>query len=196
MAREAAQNTQRAARLLFSSAIIWRTGLFSSVRRPMAGGGGGKGLIPCHPVARQRVLRTKQGLRGEGGRRDGRHGCRRCGATDREGLVPVKAIEWVVDPMAHVRHSLSCQWCGQRRRLYFGVKRHKWERSNRAIVPRVAVCSALGGEPSGGRANPERQRHPLSKIVDCSSHCLASCVRPWHASTGSEKVTVINRPQG
>ena len=35
-------------------------------------------------------------------------------------------------------------------------------RSNRAIAARVAMCSALKREPSGSRANPERQRHPLS----------------------------------
>ena len=85
------------------------------VWRPMAGGGRGEGLAPRSPVARQRGTQTEEGLfRGEAGRRDCRDGCHRCGTTGRVGLVPLKAGWWVLCPMALVRHSLSCQWFGQR----------------------------------------------------------------------------------
>ena len=92
------------------AAFVFRWGAACGVRRPGGGSRRGWSLVPCHSVACQRGLRTEDRfLRGEGGRRDGQHGCRRCGATDREGLEPLKAGWWVLCPMTLVRHSLPCQ---------------------------------------------------------------------------------------
>ena len=60
--------------------------------------------------------------------------------------------------LVSLAHSLSCQWCGQRRKVLLRRKTQVRGRSNRAIAARPIVCSALGGEPRGDRENPRQQR--------------------------------------
>ena len=61
-------------------------------------------------------------------------------------VVPWKAQFWV-GAHAHVRHSLSCQWCGQRRLAVLRQKTQAGGRSSRAVVAHPVACSALGSGP-------------------------------------------------
>ena len=76
------------------------------------------------------------------------------GAIDHEGLVLGEAGRWAGDPSSHVRHSLSCQWCGQWRAKCFASKDTRGELT--------AVCRHQEGAGASGQAGEAGGRTPVA----------------------------------
>ena len=114
-----------------------------------------------------------------------------------EGLVPAKASLWVVDPPTHVRHLLSCQWCGQRRADF--LRRKTQEGSELRCVDtrkgQAHQATEASGRTPSGHAQLAALRHARAHIPHRAHTAGVARRRPCNSRVRGDRGSRNPHPQ-